>query len=566
MKSVCRLVLVAGLSAVVLLPALPELAAQHPCQYAMQVHTYHMQMQQQVHFQQMQHQQMQMHQYHLQQQQQMMQLHQQHLQMVHQANQLQQHKMALQTQQQMLSRTTGHLQNTVHHLSTNQQCRVVPITHGNVGRPPTALVHNHSNVLTGTNTQLHIQTNHLAKVSQQLHTPSRTLSTTALALHTQAKTLTTVARQLHTTATALHTGSTKLSTQTRTVCTGKDVTVVTINWNCASCHRHMQPTGGGPNMPTALTRLAPSGPRMPVARFNPPALPKPVGRQPQPPMMVARLPQPPVMVGRQPQLPMMGGQQPKLSEPVARNRTHLLTPVAYLRPQPPGLPQFVQQPPPNMVLPPQGMPLPQFALQPPTNLPIGLLLKSTPPLLPEIVTRPTSWSAGLPTMIARKKTPRKEMTPTTSTRPDVELPAAVEAPRSKLVLTKEMLELPPALLVPVTAPSEPVGSDGRLLTGVLPESEPTTKEPVLSVVHDDGLERPPLPPLLRSVWVLPAGAPTGEPIEDFDRTAPSFAGDAPVTTRPASQVKTTATTRAPVLPGTDAPPLLPLPPSIRTAS
>ena len=59
MKPVRWLVLVVGLSAAVLLPALPELAAQRPCSHAINVQHYQMQVQTQQYFQQQQYQQQQ---------------------------------------------------------------------------------------------------------------------------------------------------------------------------------------------------------------------------------------------------------------------------------------------------------------------------------------------------------------------------------------------------------------------------------------------------------------------------------------------------------------------------
>jgi hypothetical protein len=338
----------------------------------------------------------------------------------------------------------------------------------------------------------------------------------------------------------------KLNTQPRNLCGGYDITITTINYNCASCHKQMTPAARQPG-PTAIVAQPQGMPKFPVA--GNPGLPNVTPKQPRP-VPVAQVP-------KLPTPPMPVGYQPRLQEP---------TPVVKAPPrQPvlkPGLPQVAQLPVGQMPLLPGT---PQYLY----GVPARNVVLFQPPLPP--LSQPTDLSmftegSTLAKMPARKGNFNAVPVPVVdSTRPLPEVQMAVTAPQPQPVLTKELGQ-PAEPPVPVTAQPLVAASSGRLYLGDVAareDGQPAARVVVPPPLSEDELERPVLPALPRSVWLPPAQVV--DTIEDFDRLAPAFATDRAVTP-PTLPRPTPNTARAPLSQPLDAPALPALPSSVRSAS
>jgi hypothetical protein len=374
--------------------------------------------------------------------------------------------------------------------------------------------------------------NRLNTAVQTVSTRVNRVDTSTARVNTSVNRVDTSVKRVDTSVQQVNTQVNRVNTGSKTICTSKEMTVVTINYNCMACHKQMHAVAQQPVLPN------------PVGRQNVLQMPVPQRPVPQLPNLVAKQMQPmPNLVNRMPKLPMpvVDPRVPQLPMPVFQ--------YVQLFPVPVNQPQLVQMP---------VAPLPLW------DLPVQMGTYPRPGL-PMFVTRPSD----LPKMTSSGSTPRKPTTePSTLmavARKSQESSKAVETPKTQIVMTKAMLEQPPELLMPVTAQSSqaPV-SNGRLNLGAEPagDENPIPSKAFLLTVHDDERDRPPLPDLPRAVWLPPSAS--AEVLEDFDRAPPVYAASGPSplsdSTTPAGNV-----VRTPLTEALDAPPPLVLPSSIRTA-
>jgi len=555
------------LAVVVLVPALPQLEAQFKggavCPYAMNVSHVHMQNQQNMYYQQMQMRQMQQMQQMQHYQQQMMQQQQRQQQMMMQQQRMQQQQQHVQTHVATQQQHFAKMNVGLNHLTTKQMQMHIPTGVGRVGTHVPWM-----------NTQVHHVNTMVARVNtgvQHVNTAVQTVSTrvnrvdTSVArVNTNVQRVNTSVARVDTSVRKVDTSVAKVDTRVKTVCTSKDMTVVSINFNCMQCHKQMNSVPQN-NLPTPVARQ--NVLTNPVARMPMPQMPV-MKQMPLPLPVMKQMPMPNLLTKQMPMPNLVGKTQP-LHMPVDRvmHMPTLQMPVVRYLPQMPQ-PVMVQQPLPMPVY--QPLKQPQMVMQLPQVPPLGMPVQQDSyfrPMLSMLVTK-TGDKSFMTTSSSSSYKPTQE--PIVSlmpvTKQTSEMVKSGDAPRMQIVVTKEMLDQPLDLLMPVTAQTQiATSSGGRLNLGaelVIAESESTPPTKIAFLPdNDDERARPPLPVFPRSVWLPPT--PTEEVFEDFDRNPPVFASGP--TTAPVENSTTAATTtRSLGVQSLDAPPPLSLPTSVRT--
>ena len=386
MKPAQKVVFGLLLTGVVLVPALPQLEAQYrcPCPYAVSVSHIQVQQQQTIYYQQMQQQQM-MHQqmqYHYQQQQMMMQ--QQRQQVAMQQQRVIQQQQKIQTHVNQVQQNVGHVNFANYKVGWNQAAMHVPVGGGGVAMhvPRVNMAVGHVNQ---TVAHVNVGVNRLNTAVQTVSTRVNRVDTSTARVNTSVNRVDTSVKRVDTSVQQVNTQVNRVNTGSKTICTTKDMTVVTINYNCMACHKQMHAVAQQPVLPN------------PVGRQNVLQMPVPQRPVPQLPNLVAKQDAADAEPGGQATAADAESGEPNAPVPHARRGSACaatadarLSAAVQLFPVPVNQPQLVQMP---------VAPLPLW------DLPVQMGTYPRPGL-PMFVTRPSD----LPKMTSSGSTSRKPTT------------------------------------------------------------------------------------------------------------------------------------------------------------